>query len=313
MRSAFIATLTELAGQDERIALLTGDLGFMALEPFMEKYPERFFNVGVAEQNMIGLATGLAEAGYLPFVYSIVTFATLRPYEFIRNGPVLHHLPVRIVGVGGGLEYGHAGPTHHGLEDVAILRVQPGLTIIAPADPHQTRTALRATWDLPGPVYYRIGKNDKAFVPGLEGKFELGRLQILRQGGDLLLIALGGIANEAAAAAQLLEAQGIACTVAVLASVNPAPEADLRDLLARFPLALTVEAHSINGGLGSLVAEIAAEHGLGSRILRCGVRRSLEGLSGSQAYLQSQHGISADKLAETVLQLLNNSPKTTGS
>src|SRR3954468_1576453 len=121
MRGAFATTLTELAARDRRIVLLTGDLGYMALEPFAEQHPDRFFNVGVAEQNMVGLATGLAEAGFVPFVYSIVTFATLRPYEFIRNGPVLHGLPVRVVGVGGGFEYGHAGPTHHGLEDVGVL------------------------------------------------------------------------------------------------------------------------------------------------------------------------------------------------
>src|SRR4051812_22287055 len=118
MRAAFLRTLTELAARDERIVLLTGDLGFAAIEPFKDTFPERFFNVGVAEQNMIGIATGLAEAGFLPFAYSIATFAVLRPFEFIRNGPIMHDLPVRIVGVGGGFEYGHAGPTHHALEDV---------------------------------------------------------------------------------------------------------------------------------------------------------------------------------------------------
>src|SRR6478672_10951046 len=134
MRAAFARTLTELAERDPRVLLLTGDLGYMALEPFADAHPERFFNVGVAEQNMVGIATGLAEAGFVPFVYSITTFATLRPYEFIRNAPVLHDLPVRIAGVGGGFEYGHAGHTHHGLEDVGVTRLQPGLTVVAPAD-----------------------------------------------------------------------------------------------------------------------------------------------------------------------------------
>src|SRR3954454_2274675 len=122
MRRAFAETLTELAENDERIVLLTAALGFMALEPFSDKFPKRFFNVGVAEQNMIGMATGLAEAGLRPYAYSIATFAALRPFEFIRNGPVLHRLPVRIVGMGMGFEYGHAGPTHHAVEDIAALR-----------------------------------------------------------------------------------------------------------------------------------------------------------------------------------------------
>jgi len=122
MRAAFVRTLIEEAERDDRIMLLTGDLGFMALEPFRERFPDRFFNMGVAEQNMIGVATGLADAGYTPFCYSIVPFAVLRPFEFIRNGPVLHGLPVRIIGIGGGFEYGTAGPTHFGLEDIAELK-----------------------------------------------------------------------------------------------------------------------------------------------------------------------------------------------
>src|SRR5258708_10366625 len=121
MRAAFIHALVELAAHDPRILLLTADLGFMALEPFAQRFPGRLFNMGVAEQNMVGAATGLAEAGFIPYVYSIVTFATLRPYEFIRNGPVLHQLPVRIVGMGGGYEYGPAGATHHGLEDIGVM------------------------------------------------------------------------------------------------------------------------------------------------------------------------------------------------
>src|SRR6516165_4613432 len=125
MRGSFVQTLTELAARDPRILLLTGDLGYMALEPFADKYPQRFFNVGVAEQNMVGLATGLAEAGFIPFVYSIVPFAALRPYEFIRNGPIQHQLPVRIVGVGAGREYGSNGLSHYGLEDIAVMRTQP--------------------------------------------------------------------------------------------------------------------------------------------------------------------------------------------
>src|SRR5678816_4518777 len=137
MRAAFVQTLTELASEDPRILLLTGDLGYLAVEPFVEKHPNRFINVGVAEQNMIGVATGLAEAGFIPFVYSIVPFAVLRPYEFIRNGPIQHRWPVRIVGVGGGFDYGTNGLSHYGLEDIAVMRAQPGIQVIAPADAQQ--------------------------------------------------------------------------------------------------------------------------------------------------------------------------------
>ena len=162
---------------DSRVMLLTGDLGFMVLEPFAERFPDRFVNVGVAEQGMIGFATGLAEAGLIPFAYSIGTFASLRPYEFIRNGPLLHSLPVRIVGVGSGLDYGHNGVTHYALEDVAVMRAQPDMTIVAPADPQQVSTAMHASTEIAGPIYFRIGKTSTP-VPGLEGRFELGRLEL---------------------------------------------------------------------------------------------------------------------------------------
>ncbi|HMV84663.1 MAG TPA: transketolase C-terminal domain-containing protein [Blastocatellia bacterium] len=304
MRAAFTETIVELAERDPRILLLTGDLGYCALEPFAEKFPDRFFNCGVAEQNMVGVATGLAEAGYIPFVYSIATFASLRTYEFIRNGPILHHLPVRIVGVGGGFEYGTAGPTHYGLEDAGVMRLQPGLTVISPADHQQTRTAMLATWHLPGPIYYRLGKDDKTVVPGLDGSFELGRAQFVRYGQDMVIIAMGGIAAEAAAAAADLAARGIECTVVVVAGLNPAPLDDLAKVLSGFSIALTVEAHYTVGGIGSLVSEIVAEQGLGCQVIRCGVWTAADGTSGSQAYMQRLHGISREALVETIFHEL---------
>src|SRR3989304_8395588 len=255
MRNTFIKTLIELAERDSRILLLTADLGYMALEPFAEKFPKRFFNVGIAEQNMIGLATGLAEAGFVPFAYSIAPFAVLRPYEFIRNGPIAHHLPVRIVGMGGGLEYGYDGISHYGHEDVGVLRIQPGITIITPADYEQARSAFLKTCHLPGPIYYRLSKDGHAIVPELDGYFELGRAKRIGQGGDLLIIAMGAIAGEAYNAIKDLKNQGIGAAMMVVASINPPPLDDLKDALSGYRLALTVEAHYIAGGLGSMVSE----------------------------------------------------------
>src|SRR3990167_172599 len=146
MRAEFIHTLVELAQKDPRIVLLSGDLGYTVIEPFVERFPKRFFNIGVAEQNMMGIASGLAEQGFLPFAYSIVNFAALRPYEFIRNGPILHQLPVRIVGGGGGVEYGAVGIAQYGLEDVAVRRIQKGMRVVVPGDVSQVRSALKKTW-----------------------------------------------------------------------------------------------------------------------------------------------------------------------
>ncbi len=304
MRQTFIKTLVDLAAGDRRVLLLTGDLGYTVLEPFAQQFPDRFFNVGVAEQNLVGLATGLAEAGFLPFLYSIATFASLRPYEFLRNGPVLQQLPVRVIGVGGGFEYGHAGPTHHGLEDIGAMRLQPGLITLAPADYAQARSALLATWEQPQPVYYRLGKDDRNLVPGLEGRFGLGDLECLGQGRDVLLVTMGSISREVVAAAASLRTADIDSTVVIIASLNPAPLEPLTHWLRQVPLAVSVEAHYITGGVGSLVAEAIAESGCACRLIRCGVRQVPDGLSGSQDYLHQRHGLSKAQIVATVQRAL---------
>ncbi len=304
MRNDFVDELGSLAEADERVMLLTGDLGFMVLEDFQARFPDRFINCGAAEQNMVGIATGLAEAGMVPFVYSIATFSTLRPYEFIRNGPLLHDLPVRIVGIGGGFEYGHNGVTHFALEDYAVMRTQPAITTIAPADADQARAALRATASLRRPIYFRIGKRPDA-LPGLEGDFELGEVKILREGNDATIVAIGAIAHEAVAAAELLAESGIEAGVALVSSFNPSPTEGLAALLAESPAVLTVEAHYEVGGLGSLVAEVIAENGLRCRLARAGVERMPRGETGSQQFLEERHGLSAGRLAERLLRALS--------
>lgn len=304
MRNEFVDELVTLAEADERVMLLTGDLGFMVLEKFQQRFPERFVNCGVGEQNMVGVATGLAEAGFVPFVYSIATFATLRPYEFIRNGPALHGLPVRVVGVGGGFDYGHNGITHFALEDYAVMRAQPAIATVAPADAAQARAALHATADLPGPAYFRISKRGDE-LPGLDGRFELGRLATVREGEDVAILAIGSIAHEATAAADLLAARGIDAAVGLVSSFNPSATEDIAALLAEMPAVLTVEAHYRNGGLGSLVAETIAEHGLDCRLLRAGVSHMPAGESGSQRFLEDRHELSAPHLAQQLEQALS--------
>lgn len=304
MRDQFVAALTELAGEDERIVLLTGDLGFSILEQFSSRFPDRFINCGVAEQNMIGLATGLAEAGYVPFAYSIATFATLRPYEFIRNGPVAHKLPVRVVGTGGGFDYGHNGISHYALEDYAIMRTQPGMGVISPVDGDQARAALRATLDHAGPLYFRIGKH-AAPLPGLDGRFRLGRAEVIAEGTDVALIATGSVAHEAVAAAEVLRGAGVSASVAAVACIQPVPSEDLAELLGRVGLAVTVEAHYRTGGLGSLVAEVIADNAIDCRLVRVGVDGVPDGRTGSQARLEQRHGLSADALVQTIGRALS--------
>jgi transketolase len=303
MRREFVESLVSLAEDDERIVLLTGDLGFAALEPFSERFRDRFFNAGVAEQNMVGMATGLAEAGLTPYVYSISTFASMRAYEFIRNGPILHGLPVRVVGIGEGADYCHNGMTHYALEDVALMRAQPGLTVATPASCGQVDPLLRAVHAVNGPAYIRLSKASYS-VPGLPDEFELGRAQRIGAGEDVALIALGATASNAVACATLLADRGIRATVLAVTSVAPAPIEDLVAVLSRVGVAVTVEAHYVTGGVGSLVAEVIAEAGLACRLVRAGAKTIPVGVSGSLAFMDEHFGISPERLTDTVTEAL---------
>ena len=202
------------------------------------------------------------------------------------------------------MEYGPNGISHYSLEDVAVMRAQPSMTVIAPADHLQATEALLATTTVPGPIYFRLGKDDTATVPGLNGAFGLGKVQRIREGSDAAIIAMGPIAGEAMGAAELLAAKGLDCAVAVVASVSPAPTEDLALLLSGRPLAVTVEVHYLNGGLGSLVSEVVAERGLGVRVLRQGVQSMPDKLVGSQRYMEKSFGLTAEQLAGAVLQEL---------
>jgi transketolase len=303
MRAAFVSALHRLMDEDDRVVLLTADLGFHVLEPVFESHPQRVINVGVAEQNMAGVAAGLAHSGRIPFIYSIATFATLRGYEFIRNGAIVHGLPVRMVGIGGGFEYGAAGISHYALEDLGVMRIQPGMTVVAPADGAQAAAALRATWELPGPVYYRIGKNDRSSLPELEGRFQVGHVEVLRRGGDVALLTTGAIAAEAVEACSQLEAMGVSCSLAMVACLAPAPRDGIASLLGSVPVAMTVETHYVDGGLGSLTAEIIAEHGLRCRLIRAGVDSVPDSYSGSQRYMERRFRLDAASLVKRVLDV----------
>jgi transketolase len=202
------------------------------------------------------------------------------------------------------MEYGTNGMSHYALEDVAVMRAQPSMTVVAPADHRQARAALLATAGLPGPIYFRLGKNDATVVPGLDGGFELGKIQRIREGPDVAFIAMGPIASEALAACELLASTGVDCAMAVVAAVSPPPADDLEVFMDGRALAVSVEVHYPAGGLGSLVAEVIAERGMGVRLLRQCVRNMPDGLVGSQGYMERSFGLSADQLAAAVTQEL---------
>jgi transketolase len=286
MRTAFLDALLKAAAADRRVWLLTADLGYSVLEPFIERFPDRFVNVGVAEQNLIGIAAGLARTGLKPFVYSIANFPTLRCLEQIRNDVCYHRADVKIVAVGGGLAYGPQGYTHHGVEDLAVMRCLPGMTVVAPADPVETRLATRAIADFDGPAYLRLGKAKEPVLHLREPRFELGKAITVRSGKDLTFISTGGMLGDALAAAEELATSGIEARVLSMPTLKPLDDAAIRRAARQTGAILTLEEHSVTGGLGSAVADVLVEAGLRVRFRKLGTPDVTYHLVGSQTYLK---------------------------
>ena len=307
MRTAFIKELFELAKVDERIVLITGDLGFGVVTPFMEQLPRQFLNAGVAEQNMTGMAAGMAMSGKIVFTYSIANFPTMRCLEQVRNDVCYHNANVKVVSVGGGFTYGAMGATHHAVEDLAVMRALPGLTVVAPGDPTEARAATRAVVAYPGPCYLRLGKAGEPVVHESAIDFELGKAIRMREGKDATLISTGGILQNVVRAAQRLAKDGIETRILSMHTVKPLDTEAVLAAARETDAIFTVEEHSILGGLGSAVAEILAESdGPKVAFRRIGIPPAFSPYIGSQEYLQECHGLTDEGIAKTVATTLRS-------
>lgn len=304
MRNAFIKALTEAALQDKRIVFLTADLGFKLFDDFARKCPGRFFNVGVAEANMTGVAAGLALEGKKPFIYSIVPFATLRNYEQIRNDIAYHQADVTVVGVGGGYSYGHNGPTHHALEDIAALRLLPNMTVVCPGDPAETEGAVRALAKHKGPAYLRLGRAGEPAVHKGPVELTLGQSLVLREGKHLALLTTGNMLATTMQAADLLERRGIHARVVSMPTVKPLDVGAIVDAARSLGAIATIEEHSKLGGLGGAVAEVVAELGLAVRFKRFGAEDAFSHICGDQAFHRRANGLDAPALADALALLV---------
>ena len=305
MRAAFLRTLEELAAADERIVFLTGDLGFTVVEPFATRFPRRFVNVGVAEQNMTGLAVGLALAGKIAFTYSIANFPTLRCLEQIRNDGCYHKANLKIVSIGGGLAYGALGSSHQATEDLAIMRALPGLVVVAPGDPLEAEAATRAIAAYDGPCYLRLGKAGEPVVHERPPAFELGRAIPVRDGRALTIISTGAMLAPVVRAADALAAEGLAAAVLSMPTIKPLDSAAILDAARTAGGILTVEEHSVIGGLGGAVAEILAQHApsrVRFRIL--GLPDAFCRYVGSQDYLRERSGLAVEDIMRAARQLV---------
>ena len=310
MRDAFAREMTALAGQRSDVTLLSGDIGNRMFDRFKEVAPERFLNCGIAEANMMSLAAGMALSGLRPVIYTITPFTTTRCLEQIRVGVAYHQAPVVIVGTGSGLSYAELGPTHHSLEDMAILRTLPGLNVLAPADSTELVAQLREALDANHPTYMRIGKKGEPTLHGEGAQLGIGKANLLREGSDMLVVGVGPILGEAVKAAEALAPIGISVAVASLGSVKPLDGPFLTAMAGRFPHWLSLEEHGITGGLGSALLEwLSNRIGPPIRLRRLGVPDAFLHELGNQAYTRRLLGLDAEGLALTIGRAIEESPQ----
>jgi len=302
MRNAFISELTKLAEKDSSIILIVGDLGFGVVDDFAKTMPDQFLNAGVAEQNMIGVAAGLALVGRKVFVYSIANFPTFRCLEQVRNDVCYHCLDVTIVSVGAGVAYGTHGYTHHAVEDISIMRALPNMTVISPADPLEATLAARFAVENSGPTYLRLGKN---------GERELHKTTLLnstlvspllvRQGTDLIIAATGAIASECEIAAEILQEMGIHAQVWTFPIIRPFPKEWIKNLNPKVPI-LTVEEHVRDGGFGSALLEAVSDLHESYHVWRLALKPEHLRTASSQETLRVLHQIDSVAIAAFVVK-----------
>lgn len=307
MRNAFVEELIVQAKRDSSIFLIVGDLGYGVVEEFALKYPNQFMNAGVAEQNMMGMAGGLASAGYKVFVYSIANFPTFRCLEQIRNDICYHNFDVTIVSVGAGLSYGSLGYSHHAVEDISVLRALPGLKILSPADAIETKQSLKYALENSGPKYLRLGKSGEPTLLS-EQKLEFPEVSKFGLSSEKLkLISSGAILSEALEARNLLEINGIQSQAISVPLLKPLI-LDL-ELFKNAEIIVSIEEHSIAGGLGTLISEYVLENNLPVKVLRLGIPDEVQHLVGSQAFLREHYEISGSKIAQRIRTFLTSQGK----
>ena len=306
MRDAFIKELLNIARADEKVILITADLGFGVLDNFRKELPSQFINVGVAEQNMVGIATGLALEGYIVYCYSIGNFSTLRCLEQIRNDAAYHDANVKIISVGGGFSYGPLGMSHHATEDIAILRALPGVKVIVPSTLKEATESAKFLKDQHGVVYLRLDKS-YAEVDNKKAITDFDKWQVVRGGSKVCLITTGGILQESILAAKSLESHGLDVKLISAINLTPSTPKVILENIGNCNLVVTIEEHVKVGGLGGLVAECIAENTKGITLLRLGLDNSKVSSVGSQQYLRRISGISAEGIVGSTLNAISNS------
>ncbi len=305
MRDAFVSALTSLAENDKDVIFLTGDLGFGVFDEFESRFPNQYFNVGVAEQNMTGLAVGLSLEGKKVVTYSIANFATLRCLEQIRNDACYHDTNITIVANGGGFSYGSLGMSHHATEDLAILRALPNITVLAPCTEKEAIEATKSLISNRGVGYLRLDKSS-ADDSRIKSTFKIGKSRRYLEGKDLTLIATGGILEDANIAALKLKKHGINSRVVGMHTIKPIDKNEIIDAAQNTGGIITIEEHNKDGGLGSAVCEVCMDNKvMPKKFLRIGLDNIYSSIVGSQKHLKKEYEMDCEAIVQKALELLN--------
>lgn len=305
-RESYGEALAELGDEYDNLCVFDADLAAATKTSiFKKKFPDRFFDCGIAEANMMGVAAGMAASGKIPFASTFAMFAAGRAYEIVRNSIGYPHLNVKIGATHAGISVGEDGATHQCNEDIALMRTIPGMTIINPADDIEAKAAVRAAVEFYGPVYMRFGRLAVPVFNNPETyKFELGKGIKLRDGKDIAIIATGLMVNEAIEAAKVLSAKGIDAAVINIHTIKPIDKEIIIEAAKKTGLVLTVEEHSVIGGLGSAVSEVLSEN-YPTKVIRIGVN-DVYGHSGPAVDLLKEFGLSSENIVKTAVEAVNS-------
>ena len=284
LRTAFIDTLRELARIDDRIFLLTADMGYSVFETFRDEFPDRFLNTGIAEQNTIGIAAGLAARGKIVYVYSIIPFVTMRCFEQVRLDLAYNFMNVKLVGVGAGLTYGPLGSSHHALEDIAIMRSLPDMTVLCPGDPIETRELIKRSFEYEGPVYIRLGKNGEPKIHPDETRIEIGKSITVLEGNDLALITTSNMLETGKKWVEEWKQDGVNVSLISMPSLKPFDSSTVKNLIDKEIPIITLEEHSVIGGLGSIISQVIATTGKPVKFQQIGINDKFSHVVGGHEF-----------------------------
>lgn len=297
-RIAYGETLVKLGEENNKIVVLDADLSKSTMTKFFhDKFPDRFFNMGIAEANLMCVAAGMSHSGYIPFVSTFAMFGTGRAYEQVRNSIAYTKANVKLALTHSGISVGEDGGSHQSIEDISLMRVLPGMTILVPCDAYETEKAVRAAVEIDGPVYIRIARPVTQCITSPDDEFEVGKARILKDGSDVCIFTMGLMVERSIEAANILESKGVSVAVVNMHTIKPIDQECIINMSKKCKCFISAEEHSIIGGLGSAISEVIAENGLGVKFARIGIQDKF-GTSGEPESLFEEYGLTSQNIVE---------------